>query len=51
MKGFRFCGHCGRPWARHVSRCPGCGRHRAMLFRIVVAAGASAWLVALWLGR
>ena len=51
MMRLRFCDRCGRPWARHVARCPGCGRHRDVVLRMVVAAGLSAWLVALWWGR
>ncbi len=48
MKTFRFCDRCGRPWARHVPRCPGCGRPRPCIHRAIAMAGAAAMLAALW---
>ena len=50
MKKFSFCHRCGVPWARHVPRCPGCGRQRQVAVRAALLVAAGVWLtVVLWL--
>ncbi len=49
MKSVGVCAACGAPWARHVERCPGCGRRRSKLARVALPLAAAIWLACmLW---
>ena len=47
MRAIDVCVRCGMPWARHVARCPGCGRERHSALRVILQLVVVAWLASL----